>query len=268
MILLTLIMAYCSTIAYAQAQGISAKPQGNRATLTVAVASNFYYPLSQIIAESDEWRTGNIRLVSGSSGVLFAQIVNGAPYDLFLSADAKRPLALIEKGLGEQALTYTRGSLVIWPSENDLPARAHFTPEPPKRIAIANPQTAPFGKAAEHYLKSLPNYSQIATQLVYGNNIAQTFQFVDTGNAQIAFVAQSMLVQAQAKFPDKHDLYTRFTALPRGSYPAILQKGVVLLEPDAEGFASATALLNYLRSDAVQKKLLALGYLEIGATDG
>jgi molybdate transport system substrate-binding protein len=237
-----------------------------RGPLTVAVASNFKYTLEQIIASSDYWSKKNIRLVTGSSGVLYAQITKGAPFDVFLSADTQRPNNLVQAGLGKNAKVYAIGRLVLWP----VP-KANMNVEDPQnlqasylthlidfegKLAIANPQLAPFGKAALEVIESIPDLDYLTHQLVKGTNINQAFQFVDSGNAQAGIIAESLLIQASqllgtAKYKD-------YILIPRSQHSTIEQSIVVLnpndLHPQSESF------LNFLLSEHTQKLLPQYGY--------
>ncbi len=238
----------------------NSKQQSNyQALLTVAVASNFYYPLTRLLDTSKDWGAHNIRLVSGSSGVLYAQIVNGAPYHVFLSADAMRPQILYESGKGLKPISYAKGRLVLWPADPASSAIENLS-QSAGRIAIANPQTAPFGAAALDYLSKIPKYAQLKSRLVYGNNIAQAFQFVDTGNASIGLIAKSMLIQAQAKFPDKQAHYAMYIAIDDALYPEILQQAIVLTSPKQDEHALAAAFMAFLLSTSTQEQLSSLGY--------
>lgn len=230
-------------------------------TLTVAVASNFYFPLTNIIERSAAWDKNKVKLVSGSSGVLYAQTINGAPFDIFLSADTERPLALFEQGMSQAPENYAQGKLVLWPADQVLSIEQNLSARK-GRIAIANPQTAPFGAAASAYLKTLSTYQALSQRFVYGNNISQTFQFIDTGNADLGLVAKSMLIQAQDKFPDKYEHYASFIEIPHQQYPSIIQQGVVLTKVGSDKHKLATEFMTYLLSDEVQEQLVDLGYMK------
>jgi molybdate transport system substrate-binding protein len=230
-----------------------------RASITVAVASNFYFPLTQLLSLSDEWSKQNVRLVSGSSGVLYAQAVNGAPFDIFLSADAARPQALFEKQLSQAPISYARGKLVLWPSDESLSITQNLT-ESRGRIAIANPKTAPFGAAADVYMRAQEGYPQWSKRFVFGNNILQAFQFIDSANAAIGFVAESTLVQAQQKLTNKETKYLNYLPLPLSQYPAIIQQGVIIAPQSSPQYKRAERFMQYLLSQTSQQALLELGY--------
>lgn len=231
-------------------------------SITVAVASNFYFPLTQLLSLSDEWNTQNVRLVSGSSGVLYAQAANGAPFDIFLSADAARPQALFEKQLSQVPISYARGKLVLWPSNQSLSISQNLSQSRGK-IAIANPKTAPFGAAADAFMQAQDPYPQWSKRFVFGNNISQTFQFIDSANATIGFVAESMLVQARQKLTNKETKYLNYLPLPVSQYPAIIQQGAIIAPQTSPQYKSAERFMQYLLSQQSQQALTELGYMSV-----
>ncbi len=161
--------------------------------LLVAVASNFIAPMREI-ATAFEQQTGHkVTLASGSSGKLYAQIRHGAPFDVFLSADDEKPRALEAGGyaLPGSRFTYALGWLALWsPNSTDPKGLLHgdFA-----RLALANPRLAPYGQAALSTLANLGLLERTRSRWVQGENIAQTYQFVASGNADLAFVALSQL---------------------------------------------------------------------------
>ena len=170
----------------------AASAAGDR--LTIAVASNFAQVALEL-AEAFARDTGAaVRVSTGSTGKLYGQIVNGAPFDVFLAADAVRP-ALLEnagEGLAGTRRTYAIGSLVFWSRAPELAdqctdALANLD----GRLAIANPVTAPYGRAAKEYLMAEGRWEALEPSLVFGESAAQTLQFVATGNAQAGLVAAS-----------------------------------------------------------------------------
>lgn len=248
--------------------------------ITVAVASNFRFPLEQVIKNSDTWSQQNIRLVTGSSGVLYAQILKGAPFDVFLSADKQRPEALVLNGLAASSTPYALGKLALWPVPKKILLNRMATQAKIKRLldthsgkfAIAHPDLAPFGKVALGYLEKHTKNSQLLNNLVLGNNITQAFQFVDSGNATIGLIAESLLIQAGMQF--KQAKYKNYILLNEGSYPTIVQHMVVLNrtfkgrfqqspEQKAQQIAQhkqAIAFTEFLISPQVQSQLTTMGY--------
>lgn len=164
--------------------------------LTVAVASNFRAPADEIAAQFMRDTKHTVRISSASTGKLYAQIVNGAPFDILLAADSEHPRLLEEADLGVQGTrqTYAIGSLVLWsrdPNYVNKDCRAELNSIGERRLAIANPETAPYGIAARQFLQAERLWSRVQPRLVYGENIAQALHFVATGNAQFGLIARS-----------------------------------------------------------------------------
>ena len=162
----------------------------------VATAANFKVPLEALAEAFEDQRGHDVRIVSGSTGVLYAQIVNGAPYDLFLAADQERPALLARSGLGEAdtLFNYAMGRLVLWSADNALLAgdgaevlrQGAF-----RRLAIANPELAPYGAAAMEVIQALGLESALSPKLVRGENIGQAMSLVRSRNAELGLVAYS-----------------------------------------------------------------------------
>lgn len=260
-----------SVIASSDAAGANNKDASQ--PLTVAVASNFKYTLEHIIASSDYWSKQNIRLVTGSSGMLYAQIMNGAPFDVFLSADSQRPKDLVNAGLAKSANVYAIGRLVLWPVPLSLSATVSAGTEAEHsqylqaslmaylssfegKLAIANPTLAPFGKAALEVIESLTSLNDLSEQLVTGSNVNQAFQFVDSGNAQVGIIAESLLIQASQLLGK--DKYNNYMLIPRSLYSNIAQS-IVALKPYAIN-AQRDAFVAFLLSAQTQALLLQYGY--------
>lgn len=227
-------------------------------TLHVAVASNFNGAM-KALANAFEQASGHQVLVSvGSSGKLYAQILNGAPYDLFFSADQERPQRLAEAGLTRerQALRYARGILLLWMPQGLNAASAEVALARPevKRIAIANPKLAPYGAAAEQVLAAIG--SQWQEKLVYGENIGQAFHFVATGQAQAGFVAMAQMVdwRAQGHKVDDAQLWPVPAAMHQGidQYCVSLIKG---RQPEM-----AAKFIRFVQSDQAKEIIGAFGY--------
>ncbi|MFT6269129.1 MAG: molybdenum ABC transporter molybdate-binding protein [Alphaproteobacteria bacterium] len=229
--------------------------------LTIAVASNFHFPLSTLIAQSDYWSAQSIRLVLGSSGTLHAQLSQGAPFDLFFSADIQRPFTLEEDNLAVARQTYAQGKLVLFPT-SDLLAQSLLLNNTLKitgKLAIANPKLAPFGSAAQAYVSTLSNAQFLQQQMVLGANVNQAFQFVDSGNAEVGLLAESVLINAQFTF--KNSKYSRYLVLPNELYPAIIQQ--VVIANTSKHKAHAQRFIDFVVSAGSQAKLASLGYLPI-----
>lgn len=166
------------------------------AELKVAVASNFLIAAEKL-AKAFEQETGHsIRLSSGSTGKLYTQIRAGAPFDIFLAADAERPARLESEGyaLPDSRATYALGQLAIWSRKNELDLTpVSIIAQQPKRLAIANAATAPYGRAAEQAIKAL-GLDSLSAKRVRGENISQTYQLVYAGAAEMGFIAYSLYV--------------------------------------------------------------------------
>lgn len=179
------------------ALGAGAMP-AQAADTNVAVAANFTEPAKEI-ARIFQSKTGHKAILSfGATGQFYAQIVQGAPFQVFLSADDTTPKKLAGDGLAvaENLFTYAIGRLVLFSKDADL-VKGEQTLKEAKfnKLAIANPATAPYGAAAVEAMKKLGVYDTLARRFVRGSNISQTFQFVDTGNAELGFVALSQVVE-------------------------------------------------------------------------
>ncbi len=215
--------------------------------VTVAAAADLQYALADVEAAFARVRPDIAVSTSyGSSGNFYAQIVNGAPYDVFLSADEAYPRKLAQAGLAPTAsvFRYSRGRLVLWvPRGSPVPLerlgmKALLDPSA-KRIALANPRHAPYGRAAEAALANLGLLDAVKSRLVYGENIAQAAQFVQSGAAQVGILALAL-----ARGPALAGAGRSFE-VPLASYPPLEQAGVLLAR--AEDPAAARAFCDFLR---------------------
>lgn len=169
--------------------------------VTVAVASNFAKTAQTLSAAFTQATGIPVRLSYGSTGKLYAQIINGAPFDVFLAADSARPLLLEQSGLiiDGSRQTYATGSLVLWSRDEKLrgqDCRDVLERGAYHRLALANPATAPYGAAAREFLAGMELWEAASRRAVYGENISQTLQFVATGNATLGFIASSQAIDA------------------------------------------------------------------------
>lgn len=225
------------------------------AEVHVAVASNFLNPLKEI-AESYKRDTGNtLILISGSTGKLYAQARHGAPFDVLLAADAKRPALLEQEGVGVVGtrFTYAVGALVLWSLEPDRVRGEESLAQMTKgKLAMANPKTAPYGRAAQQVLERLGLWKKLQPFLVRGENIAQTLQFVATGNATLGFVAKSQVEDPRFKFKGSR------WEVPVNQHEPILQQAI-LLKPGF-GNSSAKQFLDYLQGSAAKEIIRSYGY--------
>ncbi|HFC04284.1 MAG TPA: molybdate ABC transporter substrate-binding protein, partial [Rhizobiales bacterium] len=177
----------------------------NAETITIATAANFQTTL-KALQEPFTRQTGlTVTIVTGSSGALANQIINGAPYDVFLSADKKRPQQLIDKGVADKdtLFTYAYGRLTLWSRDKNLIASGNgpaiLQAGKFRHIAYANPALAPYGLAAVETLRSLNLFFELSDKTVRGENISQTFTMLATGAAQIGFIARAQLASSPWK---------------------------------------------------------------------
>ena len=223
--------------------------------ITVGVASNFLAPMQEI-ATAFEAETGNtVNLASGSSGRLYAQIANGAPYHAFFSADQDKPALLIEAGLADtdSLFTYATGSLVLWMQKEDGDPYEVLMDNRISRLAIANPRLAPYGMAATQVIDILFVGETSCAELVLGENINQAYQFVMTGNADAGFIALSQLA-ANDELPRG-----RGWIVPPNLYDPIRQDAVLV----NRGMGNQTAIefLDYVKNEAVRNIIKRFGYI-------
>lgn len=242
-----LLVAFLST--YASASDV----------LTVAVASNFHRTASAIAVQFTELTGVEVRISAGSTGKLFAQIANGAPYDVYLAADVDRPQRLIaERFAADDALfVYATGRLMLWSTDARFAhkdCRAALADGDYRYLAIANPATAPYGAAARSLLQSKGLWKTAQEKLVLGENIAQTFQFVATGNATLGFVAAS---QMRSELPFKTTCLQP-VAVDESMY-AVRQAGVILESSRLP--KAARQFRDFLLGEAGQATVSQHGYL-------
>lgn len=227
-------------------------PAALAAETHVAVAANFTEPAREIAALF-KTATGDEAVLSfGASGLFFQQISQGAPFQVFLSADQKRPRQLEEAGLAAPggAFTYAIGKLALWSRSQDVTqGEAVLRANGFEKLSIADPSGAPYGTAAVETLKALKVYDAIAPKIVQGASIAQAFQFIDTGNAQLGFIALSQLKTVEAG--------TRWI-VPQVLYTPIRQDAV-LLKSGAED-AVAKAFAAFLKGPQAREVIAKYGY--------
>jgi molybdate transport system substrate-binding protein len=219
------------------------------ANTNVAVAANFTEP-SREIAQLFKNKTGNEVILSfGSTGQFYTQITQAAPFQVFLSADQSTPKKLVDDGLAvaNSLFTYAVGKLVLFSRTDGLMIGEQTLRDAKfNKIAIANPDTAPYGAAAVETIKKLGVYDALASKIVQGDNIAQTFQFVDTGNAELGFVALSQVIARQGG--------SRWV-VPANLYGAIRQDAVLLRSgADNEAAKAFVAFLKGPEANAVIEK--------------
>lgn len=234
-------------------------------SLHVAVASNFL-PAARQLAPAFERASGHrLVLSAGSTGKLYAQIRAGAPYDVFLAADAQRPALLERQGLGVAGsrFTYAIGRLVLWSAGAEFrskPCFAALREGAFTRLAIANPSLAPYGLAAREALTHAGLWSAVRDKLVLGENVSQALAFVATGNASLGLVAQSMLgasalPAATCRWP-----------VPAEWHSPIRQQAIVLAR--SAQYPAGDAFVAFLQADDARAIIESAGYLTTSAQPG
>ena len=199
--------------------------------IKIAVASNFYPTMKELVKHFESITlnsdtTNNIVLISGSSGKHYAQILNGAPFDLFFSADKLRPNMLEKEDVfnNQSRFTYALGKLALWSPFNeyvDSDGQVLYTDDF-RFLAIANPKIAPYGVASKETLTSMNLWQDMEEKLVRGENIAQTFQFAKSGNAKLGFVSYSQILSLNSSSEGSYWL------VPQDMYQPIEQQAILL----------------------------------------
>lgn len=215
----------------------------------IAVAANFTAAAEDLGAAFRAETGSEIAFSFGATGQLYAQITQGAPFDAFLSADTATPARLLDEGLAVEGsdFTYAMGKLVLFSTIPDLVTGPQSLEGDFTHLAIAEPAAAPYGAAAIEVIKALELTETLEGKLVIGQNISQTYQFVDTANAELGFVALSQVAGRTdgSRWVVDEDLYTPIT------------QDVVLLSPDND---TAVAFLDFLTSDTARTIIQSFGY--------
>ena len=235
---------------------LCASPLAHADMVQVAVAANFVAPL-KALASTFEKDTGHtVSVSSGGTAKLYAQIKNGAPFDVFLSADNETPQRLQREGHGVAGtgFTYAVGRLALWSpnaslvdAKGDILQSGNFS-----KIALASPKAAPYGEAAVQTLRKLGLLNALQPKFVVGESIGQAFSFVATGNAEIGFVALSQVME-NGKLKSGS-----MWLVPSALHDALVQDAVLLIR--AKTSPSALAFLAYLKTDAARSTIRSFGY--------
>ncbi|HET9088429.1 MAG TPA: molybdate ABC transporter substrate-binding protein [Acidobacteriaceae bacterium] len=224
--------------------------------MRIAAAADLQ-PLLPALAKSFQNSTGTpVQVSYASSATLATQILNGAPYDLFLAANSAFPQKVVDAKLSEQRspVVYARGVLVLWAAHGvtSEPLTMHaLTAGSIHRIAVADPHHAPYGAAAIAALRSSGSYAELGPKLVYAENVAQAAQMAQSGNAQCALISKTLAISPVLQQAGS------FVEVPASLYPRMLQAAVVLR--NAKQQKAAEAFLHYLASTAGRKLLVAGG---------
>lgn len=221
--------------------------------IRIAAASNFA-PTLKAIAPYFERQTGHKIVIStASTGKHFAQIKQGAPFDLFFAADSEHPQLLEQTGaaVADSRFTYALGKLVLWSTDPDLLDRdaSVLRKGDFRYLAIANPKLAPYGRAAKQILEDFKLWDHLQTKIVRGENIAHTFQFVYSGNAQLGFIARAQLTQLQSGNQGSA------WPVPQSLYGPIEQQAVLITSKD-----SAKAFLEFVKTPQMLEIIQGFGY--------
>ena len=232
---------------------IQAPSPAYAASTNVAVAANFTDAAKEIAALF-KTKTGHDAVLSfGSSGLFYTEIKQGAPFQVFLSADAERPQKLADEGfaLPQSRFTYAIGKLVLWSkAPNAIKGVDTLKANAFSKLSIADPNSAPYGVAAIETLKALEIYQSVEKKIVMGASIAQAFQFIETGNAELGFVALSQLINTQSG--------SRWM-VPQNLYSEIRQDAILL--KSGEQNEAAKAFLDFLKSPDARSIITKFGYV-------
>jgi molybdate transport system substrate-binding protein len=241
------------TVAAALSLAIGCREPAEQTEVQVAVATNFAGPMEEIVRRFEEETGHKVLAATGSTGKHYAQIVHGAPFDAFFAADVDRPVRLEQEGraIAGSRFTYATGRLVLWSGEEGVveDGGGVLNEGSYRHLAIASPDLAPYGRAAEELLVQRGQWEQLQERLVFGENIGQTFQFVSSGNAELGLVALS-----QVRQPDQ-EMSGSSWVIPRDSHAPIDQQAILLKEgPEAR------ALLEFFKTDAIRDLIRSYGY--------
>jgi molybdate transport system substrate-binding protein len=235
-------------------------------TVTVAAASDLTFAMNEIVANFEKASGCAVRLSLGSSGNFLTQIENGAPFDVFFSADVAYPKKLEGEGLAAPGSTYVYaiGKIVLWTRNGsgvDVGRGFAVLRDPSlKKLAIANPEHAPYGRAAEEALRHAGVYESVKDRIVLGENISQTAEFAESGNADAGIIALSLTASPTMK--DKG----RAWVIPENLYTPIEQGAVVV--PAAANPPGARRFLEYVKMPATSALLERYGFILPGKTPG
>ncbi|MVF12479.1 molybdate ABC transporter substrate-binding protein [Ketobacter sp. MCCC 1A13808] len=258
-LLMLLLMLVGSNSSIAETTNLSAAPnQNNRPTDTIliAVASNFANVMPDIVSRFETQYGHTVRLSFGSSGKLFAQIRNGAPFQAFFSADQDKPEALVKAHLApaDSRFTYALGVLALWSKEAGVvdPQGQILVQRQYRTLALANPRFAPYGVAAMEVLQRLNVQRQSNIKWVMGENIAQTFQFIATGNADLGFVALSQI------YKDGKIQRGSGWIIPNHLHSPISQDAVILRK--GKDSQAIKAFMGFMKTDTARAIMRSYGY--------
>jgi len=232
-------------------------PQAYAEKVSIAVAANFFSTLKLLTLDYKKYSSDRLLISSASTGKHYAQIVNGAPFDILLAADQSYTKELEEQGkvVHDSRFVYAQGQLVLWGRDADRKLTENsLHPQSLKRLAIANPNTAPYGLAAKQTLEEYQLWTKMKAKIVKGENIGQAFQFVASGNAQLGFVALSQVKNPANPFNKQY-----YWQVPEEAYIPIKQEAALLTR--AVNNNGAIKFLRYLKSEKAKIIIQKNGYL-------
>jgi molybdate transport system substrate-binding protein len=256
--ILPVFLAALASIGPLAPSGSAQQPPAQPQTLKIAAAADLQFAMQDLTKQFEKTTNVKLDVIYGSSGNFFSQLQNGAPFDIFFSADMDYAKKLDAAGLAEPGtlMKYAVGCLVLWtpPSASvDVAKDGWKVLQDPRvqKIAIANPEHAPYGRAAAAALRSAGIYEQVKSKLVYGENISQAAQFVQSGNAQAGLVALSLAVSPGMK-------EGKWWEVPADTYPPI-EQGAVILKSSSNKIA-AHAFLAFVSSALGRDTLKKYGF--------
>lgn len=236
---------------------VLATAPANAGEALVAVATNFAEVMDQLQVDFESKSDHRLTVTAGSTGKLYAQIKNGAPYDVLLAADQERPRLLQSDGnaVRNSRFTYAIGQLTLWsPSDENIAADAEMTLRRGEfhKLAIANPALAPYGAAAREALESLNLYDRLRSHVVMGENVGQAYAMVATGNADLGFISLSYVLSS------RNEMNGSRWDVPQYLYSPIRQDAVLLIH--AKENRAAQDFVNYLKQDRARSIIRRFGY--------
>jgi molybdate transport system substrate-binding protein len=221
-------------------------------SLSIACAANFTSAMKELVVAYEKQTGVHVTYSFGSTGMLYGQIINGAPYDVYFAADKKRPNLLFDEGLAFAPIVYAKGTIVAWSISSELTSMPNWkqavSSETVYRVAIANPKTAPYGKRAKEALISTNLYDKIKSKLAYGKNVGASFQFAYSKTAEIAFIALSQALSNKGAAG-------RYWHIPEAQM--VEQAACILKNGNVE---TATDFLRWLHTPGAQSVIEGYGY--------
>ena len=223
--------------------------------LTIAAAANVQFAMDTLVSIFEAETGIRSNIITGSSGKLTAQILQGAPYDVFLSADMKYPEKIFNKGKAlDPPVVYAFGSLILWTQKDDvLPDPASLSKEQIKRIALANPKTAPYGVASIEFLNNMKLLENVKDKLIFGESISQVNQFIASKSADIGFSAESVVLSSGLSITGK------WTRLDPSKYSP-LKQGLIIVDRENVKKEEAEKFFEFILSNQAKIVLSKFGY--------